>query len=418
MSNFDLSLLLFLQVAVILGACRVFGWLARAVRQPQVMGEIIAGIALGPSLFGLFLPGLQAGLFPRPSMTIIYTVSKIGLVLYMFLIGVEFDAEVVRRRIRSAVSVSFAGMIVPFLLGGSLGLYLFGYGQFFAGGVSRWTGAAFLGAAMSITAFPVLARILQERGLTNTRLGALVLAAGSIDDASAWCILAIVLASFTGNPAVAVLAIGGAAVYVAVVLLLGKPLLKRLGQRVEREKRMSATMLSFVLMLLMLCAWMTDRIGIYEVFGAFIFGVAQPRGLFAEELRRLIEPLTTTLLLPLFFVYSGLNTSIGLVDSALLWLVTAAVLLAACLGKGVACAAAARLTGQTRQESLQIGVLMNTRGLMELIILNIGLERGIITPTLFAIMVIMAIVTTLMASPLFEMTLRKSGRSAHLAGSG
>ncbi|HKY04935.1 MAG TPA: cation:proton antiporter [Blastocatellia bacterium] len=407
MSNFELSLLLFLELAVILGACRVFGWLARAVGQPQVMGEIIAGIALGPSLFGLVLPGLQAALFPPASMTIIYAVSKVGLVLYMFLIGVEFDAEVVKRRLTSAVSVSFAGMIVPFLLGGLLGLYLFGYDQFFAGGVSRWIGAAFLGAAMSITAFPVLARILQERRLTSTPLGSLVLAAGSIDDASAWCVLAIVLASFTGDATGAVLAIGGAVVYVAVVLVGGRPLLRRLAGRVERDGRMTTALLSFVLMLLMLCAWTTDRIGIYEVFGAFILGVAQPRGLFAEELRRLVEPLTTSLLLPLFFVYSGLNTSIGLVDSLLLWLVTGAVLLAACLGKGVACGVAASVTGHSRRESIQIGVLMNTRGLMELIILNIGLERGIITPTLFAIMVIMAVVTTLMASPLFEMTIRR-----------
>lgn len=413
MSNFDLSLLLFLQVAVILGACHVFGWLARKVGQPQVMGEVIAGIVLGPSLFGLLLPGLQAGLFPRPSMTIIYAVSKVGLVLYMFLIGVEFKADVVRRRLTTAISVSFAGMLVPFVLGGLLGLYLFGYERFFAGGVSKWTGASFLGAAMAITAFPVLARILQERGLTGTRLGTLVLAAGSIDDASAWCILAIVLAGFTGDATAAVTAIGGAAVYVAVVLLVARPLLRRLGSRVEREKRVSAAMLSFVLMLVMLCAWTTDRIGVYEVFGAFILGVAQPRGLFAEELRRLIEPLTTSLLLPLFFVYSGLNTAIGLVDSGFLWLITAAVLLAACLGKGVACAVAARLTGESRQDSLKIGVLMNTRGLMELIILNIGLERGIITPTLFAIMVIMAIVTTLMASPLFELIRGKDRRVAH-----
>ena len=214
--------------------------------------------------------------------------------------------------------------------------------------------------------------------------------------------LALVLASFSGDPMIAVLAIGGGTLYAVSTLTIGQRLLQRLGTMAEREKGVSPTLLTITLALVMLGAWFTDRIGIYAVFGAFIMGAAMPRGRFAHEVQRQIEPLTTTFLLPLFFVYSGLNTRINLVDSAWLWGIALVVLLAACLGKGVACWAAARLSGEDNRSALAIGTLMNARGLMELIILNIGLERGIITPLLFTVMVIMAIVTTLMASPIFE----------------
>src|SRR5947209_1209073 len=390
MSNFELSIRFFFQLAFILATCRIVGLIAKKVGQPQVVGEMIAGVVMGPSLLGLLRPGLQAQIFTKASITITYAVAKIGLVLYMFLIGVEFDVDLIRNRLRSAASVSAAGILTPFALGSVLALALVGDGSsYFTRDVSRWEAMLFLGAAMSITAFPMLARIIYERGLTGTSLGTLALAAGSMDDAAAWCILAVVLASFKGDASIATFAIGGGILYASFVLAVGRPLLRRLGKRVEREGHISGAMLAFVLTLVMLGAWMTDAVGIYAVFGAFILGTAMPRGLFAREVQRHLEPLTTNFLLPLFFVYSGLNTRIGLVDTPRLWGVALLILLAACLGKGIACWLAARLNGEDNREALAIGTLMNARGLMELIILNIGLERGVITPTLFTIMIIM-----------------------------
>ncbi|MGH9461824.1 MAG: cation:proton antiporter [Vicinamibacteria bacterium] len=414
MTHFELSARFFLQLAFILAACRIVGLAARRFRQPQVVAEMVAGVLIGPSLFGLYLPELQGRLFDNASMSIIYAVSQLGLVLYMFLVGVEFQTDLIRRRLRSAAAVSLAGITVPFGLGSLLAwLLMTGPGSgstFFAPSVSIGEAMLFLGAAMSITAFPMLARIIHEQGLTGTSLGTLALAAGATDDAAAWCILAIVLASFGADSSIAVLTIVGAILYVAFVLLIGRRLFHRLGTRAERSRGVNGSMLSFVLMVLMLGAWLTDVIGIYAVFGAFILGTAMPRGTFAQDLERRLEPITTNFLLPLFFVYSGLNTSIGLVDTPFLWAVALLILLAACVGKGVACWLAARLHGESQREALAIGTLMNARGLMELILLNIGLERGIITPVLFTILVFMAIATTLMASPIFELVYGSRGK--------
>ena len=403
MSNQELSMLFFLQLAVILLAVRLVGQLARRFGQPQVVGEMIAGVLLGPSLLGALFPEFQARLFPEESESIIYAVSQLGLVLYMFLIGAEFNVELVRGRMRSAAAVSFAGIITPFLLGCLLAAGFQDSHDLFAPEVHLWEAMLFTGAAMSITAFPMLARIIFERGLAGTSLGTLALAAGSIDDAAAWCLLAIVLASFGNDASVALMAIGGGIAYGAVVLLVVRPLLARLLEPVNRQSNsMSGAVLGGILMLLMLGAWITDLVGIYAVFGAFIMGIAMPRGVVTRALHWFIEPLTTNLLLPLFFIYSGLNTQLSLVFTPVLLGLTAIVILAACLGKGVACWGAARLTGESQREALAIGSLMNARGLMELILLNIGLERGVITPTFFTIMVLMAIVTTLMATPMFE----------------
>lgn len=410
MSNFELSIRFFFQLAFILGTCRVVGLIARRFGQPQVVGEMIAGVVMGPSLFGLLFPEAQAHIFSKASLTITYAMAQIGLVLYMFLVGVEFQVDLIRKRLRSAASVSIAGIVTPFTLGSLLALPLITNGQYFAPNVARWEAMLFMGAAMSITAFPMLARIIYERGLTGTSLGTLALAAGSMDDAAAWCIFAIVLASFSSNPVIALSAIGGGVLYAVVVLVIGRRLFNLLGRKVEREGTMSAPMFTFALMLVMVCAWITDSIGIYAVFGGFILGIAMPRGLFAREIEHRLEPLTTNFLLPLFFVYSGLNTRLGLVDSPMLWAVALVIFLAACFGKGAACWLAARLNGEENREALAIGTLMNARGLMELIILNIGLERGVITPTLFTIMVMMAIVTTLMASPVFEFVYRRRSR--------
>lgn len=402
MSSFDLSVRFFLQLAFVLGACRVVGLLAQRVGQSQVVSEMITGVLLGPSLLGLLLPGVQEYLFPKESMPILYAVSQVGLALYMFLVGLEFQVDLIRRRMRSAISVSLAGIVVPFLLGGAIATFLAEDADFFSPGVSRTEAVLFMGASMSITAFPMLARIIHERGLAGTSLGTLALAAGSLDDAAAWCVLAVVLASFAGDPTFALVAIGGGLAYAVLLVTVGRRLLAPLGASVERAGTMSNGILAVTLMLVMLGAWFTDWIRIYAVFGAFVMGVAMPRGRFADEVTRAIGPLVTVFLLPLFFVYSGLNTRIGLVDTPALWGIALVVLLAATLGKGVACWLAARLNGEPNGEALAIGTLMNARGLMELIILNIGLERGIIQPTLFTIMVLMAICTTLAATPVFE----------------
>jgi Kef-type K+ transport system membrane component KefB len=311
------------------------------------------------------------------------------------------------------------------VLGGLLATQIAKDQTFFAPRISTWEAILFMGAAMSITAFPMLARIIYERGLSGTSLGTLALAAGSMDDAAAWCILAVVLASFGHKPSIALWAIGGGLFYVMVVLFARRFLLHKIAEHVERQGELHGTTLALVLMLLMLGAWFTDAVGIYAVFGAFILGASMPRGLLTERLKSFIEPLTTNFMLPLFFIYSGLNTKIGLVSTASLLLVALLILLIACAGKGIACYLAARLNGEDNRNAAAIGTLMNARGLMELIILNIGLERGLITPTLFTIMVIMAIVTTLMATPIFNLvsswsrtplTMKKSVPSAVAGG--
>ncbi|MEO7019925.1 MAG: cation:proton antiporter [Ktedonobacteraceae bacterium] len=404
MSNAELAVLFSLQLAVILGVCRLVGFLAKKIGQPQVVGEMIAGVLMGPSLFGLVLPSWQHQIFPKGvPMSMIYVFSQVGLVLYMFLIGVEFDTALIRRRLRSAAWVSVAGIVTPLVLGGLLALQLIGHPGLFGHQISTLEAMFFLGAAISITAFPMLARIIFERGLAGTSLGTLALAAGSMNDAAAWCILAGVLAVIKQNVFIAVFAIVGGILYAAITLLIGKPLLSRLGTLVERQGRISGSVLALVLMLLMVCAWLTDAVGIYSIFGGFILGIAMPRGFFAKRLLDMLEPLVTNFMLPLFFVYSGLNTSLGLVNSWLLWGIAALVFLAALFGKGISCWLAALLNKETNREAMAIGTLMNARGLMELILLNIGLQQGIITPTLFTMLVLMAIVTTLMASPIFEL---------------
>ncbi len=407
MSNFQISAHFFLQLAFILATCRIVGFLARKVGQPQVVGEMIAGVMMGPSLLGLIIPDAQNYLFPKSFMSIIYAVSQLGLVLYMFLIGLEFEVGLIRSRLRSAVAVSLAGIAMPFALGSLTAVFLFEDSRYFTKQVTLWESMLFIGAAMSITAFPMLARIIHECGLAGTSLGTLALAAGSLNDVAAWCILAIVLASFNSDASIAIWAIGGGLLYAAGVYLIGRPLFKRLEERARSREEISGAVFSTVLILLMFGAWLTDTIGIYAIFGAFILGVNMPRGDFALEIQRKLEPLTVNFLLPLFFIYSGLNTSIGLLDSISLWYVALILLLGSCLGKGIACWLAARLSGEPNREALAIGALMNSRGLMELIILNIGLERGMITPTLFTILVLMAVVTTLMTSPIFETVFRR-----------
>ena len=402
MTDPALAAALFIQFAIILAACRALGWVFARVRQPLVVAEMVAGFLLGPSFFGALLPSVHARVFPGESLHSLYVLSQIGLVLYMFSVGLEFRLDLVTQFRRRAFAVSAAGIAFPFALGGILALAMVRSGGFFTAQVRPVHAVLFVGAALSITAFPVLARIISERGIAGTTVGSLSLAAGAMDDAAAWVTFAIVLSSFTGNAALAFVAAVGAASYVAVVWLGVRRLLERLARSAEQDEALSSPVLVTVLCLLACGAWFTDAVGIHAVFGAFVLGVSVPRGVLAGQLRRAIEPLTMTLLVPLFFVYSGLNTRLLLLDSPALWAMTAIVFATACAGKGLACWGAARVTGAKPRHALAIATLMNARGMVELILVNLGRERGLITPTLFAMLVLMAIGTTVMTGPIFS----------------
>lgn len=414
MPTAHLSIYFFFQLAIILIVCRLVGLLARRLGQPQVVGEMIAGVTLGPSLLGLFLPEVQQAIFPRETLGVLYVGGQLGVGLYMFLVGTEFRADQFRERARSAVSVSIAGIVVPFLLAILLAPWLITLPGLFAERAKLFEASLFLGAAIAITAFPMLARIIQERGLAGTSLGTLALTAGAVDDAAAWCILAVVLASFGGSWGSAGLAIAGGIGYAVFMLFIGAKLLKRLAARVDPAAPLSSTVLAVVLSLFCLSAWAMDAIGIHAVFGGFILGVVMPKGPLVEKLRAQLQPFVVVFLLPMFFTYSGLNTRLGLVLDPSLLLAAIAILAASFLGKGVACWAAARAAGEPQRDAMAIGALMNARGLMELIIINIGLQAGVIEPGLFAILVLMAILSTLMATPIFNAVMRR-GREPSLA---
>ncbi|MCC7262472.1 MAG: cation:proton antiporter [Candidatus Latescibacteria bacterium] len=408
----ELTVLFFLQLAFILAVTRLVGLLLRRLQQPQVVGEMVGGVLVGPSLLGACWPAGHAALFPAESTPLIYALSQLGLVLYMFLVGAEFDLGLLRRHLRSAAAVAGAGIAVPFSLGAGAAYYLARDTGLFSPRVEVWEAMLFTGAAMAITAFPMLARIIQERGLTGTTLGTLVLAAGGVNDAAAWCILAVVLASFAGDVAIALRAVVGGAVYAAACWWILRPLLRRWAEKAGDEGRLDGNTWVVLLVLLLAGAWFTDYVRIYAVFGAFILGMAMPRGRLTRELQRGCGPLTTYLLVPLFFVYSGLHTRLDQLVSPERWGLLLVLVALACAGKGVACWLAARLHGEAHRDALAVGVLMNARGMMELLLLNIGLEQGLITPTFFTLMVAMTIVTTLMATPLFELIYRHAPRPA------
>lgn len=411
MTPAQLSVVFFLQLAVIIVACRGVGWLAkRYLGQPQVVGEMIAGVILGPSLLGLLAPDIQALLFPKESKSVLFVGAQFGVGLYMFLVGLGFRSDHFKSNVGSAAAVSLSGMAAPFLLAIMITPWLMSHGLFNEALTLPQT-TLFMGACIAITAFPMLARIIHERGLSGTPLGTLSLSAGAIDDAGAWTVLAIVLATFGDGPMVAVKAIGGGLAFAVFMLTLGPRLLAPLGRKAEREGKVSQTTLGIVLILFLLSAWAMDAAGIHAVFGGFLLGCVIPRGVLATELRKQLEPFAVVVLLPMFFTYSGLHTQLTLVDNVELALVTLGILVASILAKGVACWGAARLTGQDNATAMGIGALMNARGLMELIIINIGLQKGIIGPALFSMLVVMAIVTTLMASPLFELVYGRKARA-------
>jgi Kef-type K+ transport system membrane component KefB len=423
---------------------------------------MIAGVVLGPSVFGLMAPQWQAALFPwdptqqtRDTQSFLFPASQLGLALYMFIVGMEFRIDVVRQNLKSSIAVSVAGMVAPFALGAGLAAFFYYNTELFPTRTTLYEAMLFLGASMCITAFPMLARIVHFKGLSGTLMGTVAIGAGAIDDVTAWCLLAVVLASFDGDPMQASSSILGGVAFVAVAILVVRPLLARCepwlirraavagpggqstaavpspaaaeglpvfdtsGELVGEQEHPAPSVTAGVgelsdaalvvgLTLMALAAWFTDLIQLHAVFGAFVIGAVIPRGVVSRGLIARIQPLAVALLLPLFFTYSGLNTRIGLLNSWYLWAMCLLVLIAAILGKGVACYLAARVTGLTHRDSLGIGTLMNARGLMELIIINIGLQRGIISEGLFATLVIMAIVTTLMASPIFDLVMKKA----------
>ncbi len=394
----DLAILL-AQIITIIFVARFFGWVFRKIGQPSVIGEIIAGIALGPSLLGLYFPEFSGALFPIQSLGNLQFLSQIGLILFMFIIGIELDLKVLQNRAKEAVVISHASIVIPFALG--IGLAYFVYYRFAPAGVAFLPFALFMGIAMSITAFPVLARIVQERGIHKTKLGAIVITCAAADDITAWCLLAAVIAIVKAGTFVSSLyVIGLAILYVIVMLFVVKPFLKKIGELYGTKENLSKPVVAIFFLTLIISSYLTEIIGIHALFGAFMTGVIMPditkfRNLFIEK----VEDVSVILLLPLFFVYTGLRTEIGLINDPFLWRVTGFIILVAVVGKFFGSALAAKFVGQSWRDSLTIGALMNTRGLMELIVLNIGLDLKVLTPEVFTMMVIMALVTTFMTGP-------------------
>ena len=407
----DFSVHFFLQLAVIIVTCRVVGWLGQKfLGQPQVVGEMIAGVILGPSLLGLFFPEIQGALFPKETKNVLYTGAQFGVGLYMFMVGTSFRGDHFKSKGKSAMAVSLAGIATPFLLAIFLAPWLLKVPGLFTDKVTLPQATLFLGACIALTAFPMLARIINERGLANSSLGTLSLTAGAFDDAVSWCVLALVLAAFGAGPGVAVMAIGGGLAFALFVIFVGRHLLAPLGKMVEARGEMTYTVMAVTMICFFVAAFVMDAVGIHAIFGGFILGTAMPRGKFVEELKKKVEPFAVIVLLPMFFTYSGLNTRLDMVNSTSMLLLAGAILAASVLAKFGACYTAARLTGEDNRTALGIGALMNSRGLMELIIINIGLQKGIIGLPLFAMLVMMAIVTTVMASPLFEAVYGRKAR--------
>jgi len=395
-------LLLMAQLAVILGLCRMMGFLCSRLRQPQVMGEMIAGIMLGPSLLGLVFPHAFASLFPADATVPLNTLSQIGVIFFLFLIGLELDPKLLRNRAESAVLISHSSILAPFLLGS--GLMIFLYPRVFDGTPSMnfVSVSLFMGASMSITAFPVLARILTERNLQKTRVGAIAITCAAVDDVTAWCILAFVVAvararGLHSAMLTAVLALA----YVAIMFFAIRPFLRRLELVFDRAGRLSQNVMAIIFLLTLASAYATEWIGIHALFGAFVMGAVMPKGtLFVRTLSEKLEDFSVVFLLPVFFAYTGLRTQIGILNHPALWFYTGLIVLTACAGKFGGSAIAGKFTGLSWREASAIGILMNTRGLMELVILNIGHDLGVITDAVFAMMVIMAIVTTALTTPI------------------
>lgn len=394
--------LLLAQIVTIILVARLFGWICMKIKQPSVIGEMIAGIVLGPSLVGMYFPEFSAFLFPKESLGNLQFLSQIGLILFMYIVGMELDLSVLRKKAHDAVVISHASIIIPFALG--IGLSYFIYKEFAPEGIQFTSFALFIAIAMSITAFPVLARIVQERNLQKTKLGTVVITCAAADDITAWCILAAVIAivkagSFESSLYVILMAIA----YVFFMIKIVRPFLKRIGDLQAGKSTINKPMVAIFFLTLILSAYATEVIGIHALFGAFMAGAIMPenakfRTLFIDK----VEDVALVLLLPLFFVFTGLRTQIGLLNDSHLWITAGFIILTAVVGKFAGSALTAKFLGINWKESLTIGALMNTRGLMELIVLNIGYDLGVLSPQIFAMMVIMALFTTFMTGPALD----------------
>jgi Kef-type K+ transport system membrane component KefB len=394
---------LLLQIVVILAAIRVAGWVCRRLRQPQVVGEMVAGIVLGPSVLGWVSPGLSSFVFPERSLPFLNSLSQVGLVLFLFTVGLEHDPRKLKGHGATAVVSSHASIMVPFLLGSMLALFL--YPRLSDDRITFVQFALFMGTAMSITAFPVLARILEEGNLVNTSVGATAIVCAAVDDVTGWLVVAgvLLLVHAEGVHLPLWIAVPATAAYAVLMLAVAPRALRPLAKRCASEGRLGHASLAWVLLIAFASAYTTERLGIHPLFGAFLAGVAMPKDHgFAASLTKKLEEVTIVLLLPLFFAFSGLRTRVGLLGGPDVWLYFLAILAVAIAGKLGGSMLAARATGLPWREAASLGVLVNTRGLVELVVLNIGLDAGIISPALFAIMVLMAITTTLMTTPILD----------------
>jgi Kef-type K+ transport system membrane component KefB len=397
----DIKILLF-QISVILIASYSVGWLLGRFRQPQVVGEMVAGIMLGPSLLGWVAPGLSAALFPPASLGLLYSLSQIGLLLFMFMVGLELDTRILRRLGHTAIVISHTSIIVPFLLGALLAFRL--YPRMAEPGMPFTGFVLFLGAAMSVTAFPVLARILTERNLLGTRLGTLTIACAAVDDVTAWCILAAIIALVRSklNQLTLWQMLAGLAAYLAIMLFVLRPIVRSLVTR-RRNARVTDRAIAALLLCMLASSLVTEWLGVHALFGAFFAGLMMPKEKrFAQSVRERLRPLVVVLLMPLFFAFTGLRTSIGLISGSAMILYCGLVFVVAVAGKFGGSTIAARIMGMPWREATAIGILMNTRGLIELVILNIGLDIGVLPRPLFSMMVLMAVGTTLMTTPLLS----------------
>jgi Kef-type K+ transport system membrane component KefB len=395
-------LTLLIQIALVLGVARVVGWLFQRLHQPRVVGEMAAGILLGPSVLGWLTPPLAASLFPPDQLGALHALSQLGLLLFMFLVGLELQPQSLRGQGHAAVVISHTSIVAPFALGALLAVVL--YPHLADPAVPRLHFALFLGTAMSITAFPVLARILTERHLLHTQVGALAIACAAVDDVTAWCLLAgVVLLVRVPQAALPLwLTVGGTAAYSTAMVVGGRRVFAAL-LAPARPGRLSQGHLAGILLVILISAASTEWLGIHALFGAFLAGAVMPKDeSFVQHVRAKLEALTVVLLLPLFFALTGLRTSIGLLQGGALWGYGGLIIGVAVLGKFGGAALAARASRLPWREALAIGTLLNTRGLMELVVVTIGLEIGVITPTVFTLLVLMALVTTVMTTPLLE----------------
>jgi Kef-type K+ transport system membrane component KefB len=396
-----------LALTVIVITARLAGALFARLNQPAVIGEVVGGILLGPSLLGRVAPGVAATLIPADAAPFLNVLAQLGVILYMFLVGLELDLRVLRARVSTTLAISQTSIVVPFLLGTALAYAL--HARMAPPGVMFHSFLMFLGVSMSITAFPVLARILEDRGLQRTSMGTLALTCAAINDAMAWCLLAVVVGVMQDTPLEAIRTVGLTFVFIAVMLTAGRKIVGRAVTRLDASPRVGEQSLALVLVAVLLSAVATEFIGIHAIFGAFLLGAIVPHeSRIGHLVRDKIEDVVRVLFLPAFFAFTGLRTEIGLVHTAQDWMLCALIIAVATAGKFGGTAIAARMTGIDWRDSAALGVLMNSRGLVELIVLNIGLDLGVLSPRLFTMLVLMALVTTMMTSPLLTALLRKN----------